>query len=447
MVSGAHWYIKQNVRLPWYDEGNSLELEFLLDTGASDPMMAQKDLLDLGLIGKKCPHVSSRRISTALGIYNHDFYPLFINHLDSTTGNQLYPPMDTVVGVLRGSGDRLSGLDLWRFCYVASEPSTGKLTYHPKLSEMKLRYHISPGGTMTPRAWYTRVWDKKRECFRQSTTHCFLAKRPPRLLNPLGERWVHDEEYEYQFGRPDRTPPYHIGYIPGHKVHAPTPDSIRDDRKYYWHNNWDYRDDRPRVSPRRTNRPLIRDEYYAFQTRPMPRPLNPWQYKEKEEGYHKPIGDEWVQPKNPLGVRYWDKDFKEKVVEQGLSKIILPKWQSGERIEPRKYAPTESYWEMRNPKRTYIKLLPYQPRSSFAMSVVRPQYLETESGKWNLRKKGQKKRGQHQKEREGKKGKGEEEGGDGEDENDDDNEEEEEEEEEEDSSAFSTSASPASSEH
>ena len=401
MVSGAHWYIKQNVRLPWYEKDNSLEIEFLMDTGASDPMITQRDLRDLGIIKKNCPHVASRRISTAVGVVDHDFYPLFINHLDPVTEDPLYPPMDTIVGVLHSNGERLSGLDLWRFCYVASEPSTGVLTYHTKLNQMRLRSQISPGGTMTPRAWYTRVWDQNMECFRQSTTHCILTQRPPRLLNPEGERWVFDRDYDYQVGNHDRTPHHYVGYIPGHKVHPPTPGDIRDDRKYYWRNNWPYRDNRRRVNPTdwpRTKRPLVRDEYYQYQKRPMPRPLNPWQYKVPEESNYEPTGHEWEQPRNPLGTRYWDEDFEEQIVGQGLSRTVVPTWRPGERKRPRKYPATEGYWGMRNPKKVIDPLLACPVRSSTSTRAMRPRYLDTGSDEEGVKERARKRRKQEEEE-------------------------------------------------
>ncbi|KAF8458383.1 hypothetical protein BGX38DRAFT_1153559 [Terfezia claveryi] len=325
-VSGAHWYVKQNICLPWYQEKYALELDFLLDSGATDPLVDDKDLLDLGLVKTDCPHVTNRGVSTASGKISVDFYPLLIQHLDTQTldgqGNKLplYPFMDTIIGTTVGHVERLSGLDIYRFCYVASEPSTGRCSYHPRFKKLAIRRNIAPGGAMTPRAWFTRTWDNRTQRYTVSSKRCSLTGRQPRLLNPDGDRWIEGaKEYPYQYGREDRSP-YRVGYIPGHKVHPPTPDSIRDDRKYYWSRGLAYRDDRNFVAPRVYATDKLhypRDQYYDYRLRkggtlalhPTPRPLNPWQFKAPQEDYRQPTGQLTNLPLNPPGVMYWDRQF------------------------------------------------------------------------------------------------------------------------------------------
>jgi len=360
-VSGSHWYVKQNICLPWYSAKYALELDFLLDSGATDPLVDDKDLLDLGLIKTDCPHVTNRRVSTASGKISVDFYPLHIQHLDPDNfddrGNKqpLYPFMDTIIGTTTMHAERLSGLDIYRFCYVTSEPSTGFCSYHPRYKKLAIRPDIAPGGTMTPRAWYTRTWDNRTQRFTVSNTICGLTGRRPRLLNPAGDRWVHGtKQYPYQYGREDRSP-YRVGYIPGHKVHPPTPDSVRDDRKYYWSRGLAYRDDRPYVAPRPHPKDKVhypRDQYYDYivdtdgnvRVLPTPRPLNPWQYKVPEQYDHHPTGQLTNPPVNPLGVMYWDRRFPIVANRLNLDPGIVPN-HIGVRLWHRK---ENDYWDMRH---------------------------------------------------------------------------------------------------
>jgi len=360
-VSGSHWYVKQNICLPWYREKYALELDFLLDSGATDPLVDDKDLLDLGLIKKDCPHVTNRNVNTASGRISVDFYPLYIQHLDQQKvdeqGNKqpLYPFMDTIIGITARHAERLSGLDIYRFCYVASEPSTGHCSYHPRYKRLEIRRNIAAGGTMTPRAWFTRTWDNRTQRYTISSTICSLTGRQPRLLNPDGDRWVTSvKEYPYQYGREDRSP-FRVGYIPGHKVHPPTPDAIRDDRKYYWSRGLAYRDDRPFVAPRLYPSDKLhypRDQYYDYQHReggtmgalPTPRPLNPWQFKAPEQYYRQPTGQLANPPINPLGVMYWDRQFPPVVNRLNIDQGIVPK-RVGMHYKHRK---GDDYWNMRN---------------------------------------------------------------------------------------------------
>jgi len=357
-VSGAHWYVKQNICLPWYEANYSLELDFLLDSGATDPLVDDKDLLDLGLIKLDCPHVTNRSVSTASGRISVDFYPLLIQHLDRDEEKNkvpLYPFMDTIIGTTVGHAERLSGLDIYRFCYVTSEPSTGRCSYHPRYNKLEIRDNIAPGGAMTPRAWFTRTWDQSTQRYAISSTMCSLTGRPPRLLNPDGDRWVENvNAYPYQYGQEDRSP-YRIGYIPGHKVHPPTPDYIRDDRKYYWSRGLAYRDNRPFVGPRfysSDRRHYPRDQYYdyqlreegRFEPRPTTRPLNPWQFKAPKQHYRQPTGQLMNLPINPPGVMYWDRKFPNVARRLKLDPGIVPS-DSGYRYRNRK---EDDFWEMRN---------------------------------------------------------------------------------------------------
>ncbi|KAI5806849.1 hypothetical protein DFH27DRAFT_359618 [Peziza echinospora] len=235
-VSGVHWYIWQNLQLPWYPSGKfAKEFEFLLDTGATDPTLFISDFHDLGMVQRNCPHVCTKNVRTANGDIEQDFYPIFINHIDRDTNKELYLPMDSIASLQGGEAgidDRLSGLDLWRYLYVSSEPSTGVLSYTPDFRDHRLRYDINPGNTLTPRAWYTIEYPAGSQGRRRVTRQvCDLTFRKPRLLNRLGDRWVVGREYDYQWGLATRTPPKKIGYIPGHRVHPPTPDSVRQKRK------------------------------------------------------------------------------------------------------------------------------------------------------------------------------------------------------------------------
>ena len=360
-VSGSHWYVKQNICLPWYEPKYALELDFLLDSGATDPLVDDKDLLDLGLIKKDCPHVTNRKVSTASGRISVDFYPLHIQHLDphqfDEQGNKLplYPFMDTIIGITERHAERLSGLDIYRFCYVASEPSTGRCSYHPRYGKLEIRRNIAAGGAMTPRAWFTRTWDNRTQRYTISSTICSLTGRQPRLLNPDGDRWVEGvKKYPYQYGREDRSP-YRVGYIPGHKVHPPTPDDIRDDRKYYWSRGLAYRDDRPFVAPRLHPSDKLhypRDHYYDYRpseggtmgAHPTPRPLNPWQFKAPEQYHRYPDGQLINPPINPLGVMYWDRQFPTVINRLNLDPGIVPK-KVGRHYKHRK---EDNYWGMRN---------------------------------------------------------------------------------------------------
>lgn len=290
-----------------------------------------------------------------MGRVTHDFYPVFVNHLDKATKLPIYMPIDTIAGVSpiatfsTGSCDRLSGLDLYRFCYVASEPSTGMLFYADGVDGLKLRPKIYPGGTLTPRAWYTRVYDNYSRRFCRSRTVCDLTLRPPRLLNPLGERWVYDKSYRYQIGRYDRTLPHSLDYIPGHRVHPPTPDAIRADRKYYWENDWPYRDNRPAVKhtvSKRSGEVPSRDRIHPPGSAMNPRPCNPWQFLLPQEAHLAPAGPITNPPKNPVGVRYWDANFPNAVQSLGLDPTDLPSWVPGEKRGPRRFPRTRNYVNM-----------------------------------------------------------------------------------------------------
>lgn len=366
-------------------------MDFLLDTGASDPMMSRNDLLDLGLVKKNCPHIANRKIATAVGKVNHDFYPLFIQHKSSKDkkGKELplYPMMDTIVGVLTSKkGDRLSGLDLFRFCYVGSEPSTGRLSYNTTKENVfqKIRKGIVPGGTLTPRAWFTRAWDSRAQKFTTAKVMCSLVGRPPRLLNPAGERWVHDvKEYPYQYGRSDRSPHQHITYIPGHRVHPPTPDNIRDDRKYYWSKGWPYRDNRPYVGSYKDEDGCgyERDEYYGFHKRgrtpETARPLNPWQYKSPEERFRQPKMKHVKHPPvNPLGVMYWDDRFPAVVKRRGIDPSILPNFDPTSKKGPFKFRTENSYFPMRKAYGANTAAVGAAGQASKGPGVKRPKYID-----------------------------------------------------------------------
>ena len=391
-VSGAHWYVKQNICLPWYQEKYALELDFLLDSGATDPLVDDKDLLDLGLVKVDCPHVTNRSVSTASGKISVDFYPLHIQHLSQDLNDQgqkvpLYPFMDTIIGTTVGHAERLSGLDIYRFCYVSSEPSTGRCSYHPRHKKLEIRRNVAPGGAMTPRAWFTRTWDHRTQRYAVSSAVCSLTGRQPRLLNPDGDRWILGRrEYPYQFGREDRSP-YRVGYIPGHRVHPPTPDAIRDDRKYYWSRGLAYRDNRPYVGPRLnlTNKlHYPRDQYYEYRSRqegdrvavlPTPRPLNPWQYKIAEQYYRQPKGQLMNRPLNPVGIMYWDRQFPRAVSKH---KGLLPT-----RSGLHQHSKEENYWEMRNANlagRSQVRAMDaragtYSPSINPKGKLKRPKYF------------------------------------------------------------------------
>lgn len=342
MVSGECWSIEQTLCLPWYDTSYAKTFEFLLDTGATDALIHENDILDLGLIKQDCPHIASRTLITPLGSYTHDFYPIFIQHRDPDAvddyGNQiaLYPFMDTIVGILASAGCyRLSGIDLFRFCYVATEPSTGHLSYVTALDQISIRPGIMPGGTLTPRAWYTRQWDARTSTFVVSNTVCSLTGRLPRLLNPEGARWVLDEpSYPYQYGRDDRSPHKFFTYLPGHKLHPPTPDDVRTDRKYQWTQGQAYRDNRPFIESSRKYSPPAsqwdRNLGYGY-PKPgfSPRlsgPSNPWQYKLPEEAWAAPnaLDVMYHLPMDPQAVMYWDDNLPATITQQGLSPLIIP---------------------------------------------------------------------------------------------------------------------------
>ncbi|KAF8466949.1 hypothetical protein BDZ91DRAFT_762937 [Kalaharituber pfeilii] len=347
-VSGEHWYINQHIGLPWTSKEEYQSFDFLLDTGSSDPLMAIDDFLDLGLIREGCPHVMSRPLSTANGIKPVDFYPIFINHNDPATGEPLYPMADSVAGVNFDLDiERLSGLDLWRFAYVASEPSTGYLSYASRFQDLKLRESVSPGFTMTPRAWYTRVWDETNQMYIRSATQAHLVERP-RLLDRMGNRWVHNRPYRHQEGDINRKAHIKVDYLPGHRVHPPTPDTIRIDRAYYWSNYQPYRDNRPAVKAilhPRTNTVPQRDYMRPRNVVRLSHPRNPWQYLEGVEREWVPVGPMTNPPRNPLGTVYWDDQFPAEAMRLGHADLI-PNWEQGDFRGPRRFPSIESYFNM-----------------------------------------------------------------------------------------------------